>query len=232
MADVGAALILADGDIDSRTALDLSWPGWADRIGLVVAADGGARHAAALGMSIDRWVGDGDSTDAAELDRLRGLGVPIDLHGADKDESDAELAIEAAIRFGADAVTVLGAFGGVRLDHALANVSLLAHPGLGSRPAALLTAAARVRLVRAPAGDGRPVDVPLPGRIGDLVSLIPFGVDAAGVTTDGLRYPLRDEPLVFGSARGLSNVRLSETASVVVGSGAILVVETPARLSQ
>ena len=45
--------------------------------------------------------------------------------------------------------------------------------------------ASRIRARRARAG---PTSA---GRIGDLVSLLPFGGDAAGLTTRGLRYPLR-----------------------------------------
>ena len=33
-----------------RAALDRAWPGWDDGVGLVIAADGGARHAAELGV--------------------------------------------------------------------------------------------------------------------------------------------------------------------------------------
>ena len=55
------ALILADGDGPTRAELDRAWPGWDASIGLVVAADGGARLAVPLGVTIDRWVGDGDS---------------------------------------------------------------------------------------------------------------------------------------------------------------------------
>jgi thiamine pyrophosphokinase len=50
------------------------------------------------------------------------------------------------------------------------------------------------------------------------------------VTTDGLRFPLRDEQLKAGPARGLSNVRLTQVARVRVVRGRLLVVETPARL--
>ena len=54
------------------------------------------------------------------------------------------------------------------------------------------------------------------------------GVD--GVTTTGLAYPLEDEPLPMGPARGLSNVRLDEEARVVVRHGFLLVIESPATL--
>lgn len=225
------AIVLADGDVADRAAFDAAWPGWSDGIALVIAADGGARHATTLGLRIDQWVGDGDSISPADLDNLRARGIPIDLVAADKDESDTELAIEAAVAGGADDVTILGAFGGRRLDHAIANLALLAHPALGDRPAELLDGAARVRLVRAPARDGGDVVTPLPGRVGELVSLIPFGGDAEGITTSGLHYPLADETLVLGSARGLSNVRRTADASFVLRRGAILVIETPATLT-
>ena len=225
------AIVLADGDVSELSALDAAWPGWSADVAFVVAADGGARHAGRLGLRIDHWVGDGDSIDPDELDRLRGSGIPIDLVAADKDQSDTELAIGAAVASGAQEVVVLGAFGGRRLDHAIANLTLLAHPALGPRPAVLLDGSARVRLVRAPGPDGGAVATRLPGRIGDLVSLIPFGADADGIQTEGLHYPLRDETLALGSARGLSNVRRSADASFVLGRGAILVIETPATLS-
>ena len=227
----GRAVVLADGDVADRSVLDAAWPGWSDGVAVVVAADGGARHAARLGLRIDRWVGDGDSVDPGQLDDLRAEGVSVDLVPADKDASDTELAIAAAVAAGAAEVVVLGAFGGPRLDHAIANLTLLAHPALGRRAASLLDGTARVRLVRAPGEDGGPVETPLPGRIGDLVSLIPFGGDANDVRTDGLHDPLRDETLLLGSARGLSNIRRAADASFVLGRGAILVIETPATLS-
>ncbi|HET9347145.1 MAG TPA: thiamine diphosphokinase [Candidatus Limnocylindrales bacterium] len=225
-AATGRAIVLADGDAPDRAALDATWPGWDADLAIVVAADGGARHAAGLGLRIDRWVGDGDSLPAADLDALRAAGVPVDLVPADKDETDTELAVRAAVGAGAAAVTILGALGGPRLDHALANVALLAHPALGARPAELLDGRSRVRLLRGPA------TLSLDGPPGDLVSLVPFGVDAEGVRTEGLRYPLRDEALVLGAARGLSNVRVADRASVTTRGGAILVVETPATLSR
>jgi thiamine pyrophosphokinase len=58
------------------------------------------------------------------------------------------------------------------------------------------------------------------------VSLLPLSVPALGVTTDGLLYPLRDETLPAGPARGLSNVRVSARASVTLRHGHLLVVET------
>ena len=66
----------------------------------------------------------------------------------------------------------------------------------------------------------------LDGLPGDVVSLLPFGAAAEGVTTSGLLYPLRGETLPPGPARGLSNVRTSPTARVSLRAGGLLIVET------
>jgi thiamine pyrophosphokinase len=219
------ALVVADGDVPTRSALDAVWPGWADGLTMVVAADGGARGAERLGFAIDLVVGDCDSLTEAELERLASAGVEIRRASADKDESDTELALLASIERGAAAVTVVGALGGSRFDHALANVALLALPALEGRPCALLDPAARVRLLTGPGA------LDLPGRPGGIVSLVPLGDGVVEVTTDGLAYPLRGEPLPVGPARGLSNVRLVEMARVSVRAGRLLVIESPATLS-
>ena len=136
--------------------------------------------------------------------------------------------LEAVAR-GATRITVLGALGGPRLDHALANVGLLAMPPLGDLPTALLDARARIRLITAP-GPGEPrYAARCRGRLGSRLAA-PLGEGVAGVTTDGFRYPLHDEPLRTGPARGLSNVRSSQDAAVVVRRGRLLVIDTPATL--
>lgn len=224
------ALVIADGSVPVRAALDAAWPGWSDGIGLVVAADGGALNARRLGVPLDLVVGDMDSLPPPDLDALRTAGVAIETASPDKDESDTELAVLAAVARGARSITVLGAFGGARLDHALANIALLALTALVGREAELLDAGARVSLLATDGASG-PVTRRLRGRAGDLVSLLPFGSDAEGIVTDGLRYPLRGETLSPGPARGISNVRLSEEACVTLARGRLLIVETPATLS-
>lgn len=219
----GHVLVIADGAVPAAATLERVWPGWSSGIDLVIAADGGARHAERLGRRIDRWVGDGDSLGEDGIRELDLLGVTIDRHPTDKDETDAELAVRAAAASGASRITIVGALGGARVDHALGNVWLLAMPELDGRDAVLLDEAARIRL-------GAPGPIDLSGRVGDLVSLLPFGGDVDGITTSGLRYPLRDEPLRAGPARGLSNVRDAADASIRVRSGRLLVIETPARL--
>jgi thiamine pyrophosphokinase len=216
-------IVLADGDAPTRAALDAAWPGWDQAVDLVIAADGGARHAPALGLRLDRWVGDGDSIDPADLNALAVTGVRIDRVAREKDASDTELAVLAAVDAGADALTILGGLGGVRTDHAVTNIALLEHAALAGRAARLYDErAARLSLLSGPA------EVALDGHVDDLVTLVPVGGPAVGVTTRELRYPLRDETLEPGSSRGLSNVRTAARAAVSIREGRILLIETPA----
>lgn len=218
-------LVLADGAPPTRRALDEAWPGWDEGIGMVVAADGGARLADALGFRIHRWVGDGDSLGPEGVAALRRRGLQVDLEPTDKDTSDTELALLAALAAGPGPVTILGALGGPRPDHALANVVLLGHPATAGRDVTILDPAARIRLLSGP-----DASLVLAGRPGDTVSLIPLET-ATGVATTGLQFALDGATLAFGPARGISNVRLGSTATVAIATGRLLVVEAPATLT-
>ncbi len=213
------ALIILAGSPPDRVALDLAWPGWSSGVELVIAADAGAETAERLGSGLDLAVGDFDSIDPAALARIEAAGVPVEVSPAAKDESDAELAVRAALARGADALTIVGGFGG-RPDHLIASISLLALPELSGMPAELLDATTRLSLLRGP---GR---LTVAGRDGDLVSLLPLASDVEGVTTGGLAWPLADEPLPLGPARGLSNVRMGSVAEVSIRSGLLLIIET------
>jgi thiamine pyrophosphokinase len=223
---VRRAVVLADGDAPSREQLDASWPGWDNELDLVVAADGGARLADGLGLRLDRWVGDGDSLGSDGVAELRRRGVSVSLEPVEKGATDTELALEAALEAGAASVVIIGALGGPRPDHALANIALLGHPGAAGRDLVILDPSARVRLLAGPGSE-----LALPGRIGALVSLIPVET-VTGVTTTGLQFGLSNATLEAGRSRGVSNVRVDPRASVSIGTGRLLVVEAPARLSE
>jgi thiamine pyrophosphokinase len=64
------------------------------------------------------------------------------------------------------------------------------------------------------------------GASGDLISLLPLGEDAIGVTTEALLYPLQAETLHLGSARGVSNVLTSPQGRVTLRRGRLLVIHT------
>jgi thiamine pyrophosphokinase len=113
---------------------------------------------------------------------------------------------------------VVGALGGPRIDHAMANTLLLERAGL-TTPVRLVRGPMTMRLVRG----GQHLD--LGGASGEMVTLLAVGGDATGVTTGGLRYALRGETLATGSSRGVSNEIAEPPAHVTCGSGALLVIE-------
>ena len=100
------------------------------RAQLVIAADGGAAHIEAAGGQCDVIVGDQDSVRPETLHRARAAGADIRDFPTAKDATDGELALREALSRGATSITIVGALGGPRVDHLLANVALLAHPSL------------------------------------------------------------------------------------------------------
>lgn len=88
----------------------------------VLAADGGMRHAEALGVEPELWLGDFDSTSGALKEKY--AHVPQRTFPAAKDMTDGELALEEAFERGAKKVILCGAFGGSRTDHTLLHLTM------------------------------------------------------------------------------------------------------------
>jgi thiamine pyrophosphokinase len=208
------AIVLAGGD---PVASDMRWSLPDDAY--VVAADSGVHLADGLGLHVDCVVGDMDSADPDVVDAAARAGATVERHPAEKDATDLELALLDAQRHGADRVVIVGGAGG-RLDHFLANVALLASPRFADLGIEARFGDARVTIAR---GGGPPVEVG--GARGDLVTLLPAGGDARGVTTKGLQYPLHGEDLPLGTTRGVSNVVVDAPVSVALDGGTLLVVQ-------
>ncbi len=185
---------------------------------LVIAADRGAATALQYGCTPSIVVGDMDSLDALPLEQLQAQGSQIIQAAVEKNETDTELAIQAAIKYGATSITLLGALGGERFDHTMANILLLA--GFDTVPIRIVDGPSVCWLLRGPG------NFPIDGHAGDLLSLLPLTGNATGVRTNGLYYPLHDETLSFGKPRGVSNVFVAERAEVALEGGILLVVHT------
>ena len=184
---------------------------------IVIAADSGAVHARTAGLSIDIAVGDFDSIPPLLLEELEGTGVRVERHPVAKDATDLELAIEVAIREGADVITVVGGHGG-RVDQSFANAFVIASPTYAHISMHAILDSALVSVVHGGGG------VTFAGAPGDVVTILPLHGDALGVRSEGLEYPLRGETLTAGTTRGVSNVLLEREATVSLESGTVLVV--------
>lgn len=215
------ALIIANGDLNSidRTAIR------ATPYELLIAADGGARHCLELQIQPDLVIGDFDSLSDEELKQIIAAEVAVERHPVAKDETDLELALQAAVKRGAQDIRVYGALGS-RWDMSLANLLLLAHSELKTKRIELVAGNQYVYLVY----PQRPLI--LKGTQGDIVSLVPLQGDAIGVATDNLEYPLHDEDLKFGATRGISNVMLANRARISLQEGDLLCIHTRLNLSE
>ncbi|MEA2675911.1 MAG: thiamine pyrophosphokinae [Chloroflexota bacterium] len=211
------ALIVADGDVPDRADVDRLLGGAPQ---LVIAADGGALKAEAIGYPAGVVVGDADSLDAAQVERLRTAGAEVVIHPAAKDESDTELALNEALTRGATRVVIVGAFGGGRLDHTLANILLVASEHLKGRDICLADGASTLRVMH----DDELLQIL--GAPTDYVSLLPLTRHVSGVTTAGLRYALTGGMLEQGPARGLSNELTASSATIQIGQGRLAVIHT------
>lgn len=196
------ALVIANGTAVSLELLrDL-----AREADLVVAADGGHRHAVEAGIAVDAVVGDLDSIGSA----MASLGAGVVHEDANPSATDLQKAVNFALGAGATSVRITCAGGG-RADHAFANLSML--PMFRGRGAiTIIDDQFEVSLVE---GLARVEALP-----GTVISLVAIGA-CTGVTTTGMRWDLTDHTLQF-SPFGVHNEVRESPASVAVASGDLL----------
>ena len=212
---MGTTIVCAGGPVTPIVPL----PAWVGPVDRVVAADSGLERAVALGLPVEVVVGDLDSVGPSILRDAERRGVGVVRHEVDKDATDLELAIEVACADGPDRLVVVGTAAG-RLDHLLASISVLADDRLAGVDVDAWFDDTAVLIVR----DRRRE---LPAEIGALVSLLPIGGPASGVSTEGLRWPLEHETLAAHAARGVSNEVVSTPISVRVANGCVAAVLPP-----
>ena len=177
----------------------------------VICCDGAFRWAEGK-VRIDENLGDFDSLDEAPFP------APVFTFPSEKNETDGELAIDRALDMGATSIVFYGAGGG-REDHFLGNLHLLCKAKTaGVASAVMKTNGAEISLCDAGG------HVFLCGA-GKTVSVLPFGGDAHIMGTEGLKYPMQDLWLRYGSTRGISNVTTDREAfSIHVETGNVLVI--------
>ncbi len=183
---------------------------------VVIAADGGLEHTRACGLAVAIAVGDFDSATPETVAAAEAAGARIERHPADKDATDLELALDAAMELRPRRVVVLAGVGGDRLDHLLSLFLLLASPGYAAIELDAHIGSAKAHVVR----DERT----LTGQQGELLSLFALHGPAEGVRTEGLAFALDGETLHPGSSRGVSNVLADETARISLQRGVLLAV--------
>ena len=208
------AVVFVNGIVSDYAALRR----WLQPDDYLICADGGSRHCVQLALRPDVVVGDMDSADPAVLATWQDAGTALERHPIGKNQTDLELALERAIRDGAEDILLLGALGG-RLDQTLANLLILAQRAWP----------ARIRLAEGDQVAQILLDgevMTLTGAVGDIVSVVPLSPEVTGITYVGLEYPLEGAALRLGSTRGISNVIAAHPATIAIDRGILLVVQS------
>ncbi len=191
---------------------------------LVIAADSGYRNAKRLGVKINMLIGDMDSIggnfDFGEI----GPDVELVKLPTEKDDTDAAYAAKLALKSDCDDIVIIGGLSG-RLDHTLANLSLLeyldAAGGKNKKVTATVTDGKnRVRYIK---NDG----LLIPRSHFKYFSLIPVTDVCRGVTVKGCKYPLKNAKLTRDNAEfSTSNEIEGNVALIEVSRGALYIVES------
>lgn len=207
------AVIFANGSFDEPTRLRTDF----NSNDIVIAADGGASICLQLGIIPDFLIGDMDSVQPELIKDLQTKGTHLIVYPRDKDQIDLELALIYALEQGAHEVLLFGLLGG-RLDLSLANLMLLAKDDWKDMSLVVADGPDTAYIMHGP--DTNKIQ----GDPGDIVSLIPLTGKVTGVSSSGLRWPLKDADLELGSTLSISNELLEQSADVKIGIGKLLLV--------
>ena len=139
--------------------------------------------------------------------------APKEIYPSEKNETDGEIALYRAIAAGAASITIYGG-GGAREDHFLGNLHLLYAAHKRGVRAEMITNYSRIFV-----GEGL---VTISGEKGKTISVLPFGADVCVKTSGGLKYPLEELWLKYGSTRGISNIA-EEDEAYLLAEGPVLI---------
>lgn len=181
----------------------------------VIAADKGYEYAVKLGVEPDLLMGDFDSF--VKVDETALKGIKVERFPVEKDDTDTAIAIKRAIELGYKEIYLFGASGGERIDHTLANISLLAY---GAERGARVYMFDKKSCLTVIKDNEICFDATCKG---DL-SVFAYGGIAKGVTEKNLKYELQNAELKPEVSLGVSNSFVGKQASVKAKDGMLLIV--------
>jgi len=204
LTDIQKSVIIANGDfiLNERIKALL------DSSERIVCADGGANHLTDTGYSPDLIIGDMDSILPATVKKFNKIEI---IKDTDENTTDTMKAIEREISKGMDEIVLLGATG-KRIDHTLANLSLLKRYDQLT-DLTLLDDFSETSFVHK--------DLTFEAEIGRKISLMILG-GSSWITTKGLKWELDGELQSFGPF-GVSNQVAEPSVTIkVYGDGLFL----------
>jgi thiamine pyrophosphokinase len=182
----------------------------------IICADGGTRHAYNMGIMPDVIIGDLDSSSDKYISYYNDLEVPIIKYNSDKDKTDTHICLEFAMET-CDEIWLMGATG-TRLDHTLANISILRMAADRGKRACIFNENNEIYVIKD--------KIELHGEKGDILSLLPLSTRVEGITLKGAYYPLQDAEMELGNPYGVSNKFEEKTIELSIKSGYLAVIKS------
>ncbi len=206
----GKAILLANGKAPRKSFFRFAKEHGFETI---ICADGGANSAKKMGIMPNAIIGDLDSVSSHVVKEFSSSSKII--HLIDQDTTDMEKALIYCVEKGITEVLLAGVTG-TRLDHSLANLSLLQRfmttlsITLMSEDSLLTSVSSSKSFICNP---------------GDVFSIYGFGQEAI-VSTQGLKYELNESPIRFGAFDSTSNTAVSGNVTVTIQNGYCFVIRS------
>jgi thiamine pyrophosphokinase len=184
----------------------------------ILAVDGGIKHCINMHIFPDLIIGDMDSVNIKLMEKLSSNKKEMKFVNAStqKDESDTQLAVDYLIRQGFKKIVIVGALGD-RIDHTFANLVLLASPQYDDADIKIIDESNEISVVKK--------SLEINGEKGKRISLFSLSPYTHFISTEGLKYRLKNEKLLFSPVRGLSNEFTEDTAIIKIKKGLLLIVK-------
>lgn len=182
----------------------------------IICADGGTRHAYSMNVNPDLIIGDFDSSNRTYLEYYKSLGISMETHPKDKDKTDSHICILKALDF-SDEIILIGATGS-RLDHSMANVSLLKLALDMGKKMYIADRKNEIYLIND--------NLAISGKPGGFFSLLPLSERVDGICVRGAKYDLEEATMYIGDPYGTSNQFKQENVEIRIKSGYLLVIKS------
>lgn len=185
----------------------------------VIAVDAGFQICRQMGITPDICIGDFDSLPADLSDDIKRMAEmqpeSVITLTPEKDDTDMLAALKVAAAQGFTEISIYAAAGG-RLDHTLANLQCLLYLKRQGINGVIVHEDSRILVLENET-------LVLPPKMKGTVSIFAMGDHAAGVTLEGLKYPLKEYTITNDFPIGVSNEFRGEEAKITVREGVLAV---------
>jgi thiamine pyrophosphokinase len=184
----------------------------------IVSADGALKNCLYLKLVPDIVIGDMDSLGKEDKKILKTINPKAEFikSPCEKDESDTQLALEYLAKSNVKNIILIGALG-KRMDHSLANLINISSENLKNAQIKIIDENHEISILRQSAQ--------IHGIVGNTLSIFSMTPYTYFINTDGLKYSLHEEKLLFCPVRGLSNIIEKEKVQLDFKDGVLLLIK-------